>query len=401
MKSIKNVYKIGAGPSSSHTMGPERACLQLKEYYQEIGIESVKCNLYGSLALTGKGHLTDYIIEHTLAPIPTVVEFHMTKALPAHENGMELISTLKNGEVMTWTIYSIGGGDIIVEELAKENTNGDIYPHNTMNEISAYCIEKGINFYEYIMEFEPEVKEYMVAVLAVMQQAIQSGLEKEGALPGKLQLQRRAKKLYEMDSNDPEMVLSAYATAVNEENASGGTIVTSPTCGACGVLPAVLRYNREEYNLSDDKLIEGLMVAALFGNLVKNNASVSGAEAGCQAEVGTATAMAAAAIAHLKGHDIQTIEAAAEIAFEHQLGLTCDPVMGYVQLPCIQRNAMGAVKARLAAKLAAADPSLEMVDFDTIVRVMYETGKDMASGYRETSTGGIAKYFKKKEELDV
>ncbi|MGL5021073.1 MAG: L-serine ammonia-lyase, iron-sulfur-dependent, subunit alpha [Mycoplasmatales bacterium] len=399
MKSIKAVYKIGSGPSSSHTMGPEKACKDLINAYKNI--INVECNLYGSLALTGKGHLTDQIIISTLNPIPTNVHFFITKTLPRHENAMELIATLETGEIIKWIVYSIGGGDIIIDGLVDEQKPANIYPFNLMTDISNYCDGKNISYYDFVVQYEPEVLEYLKEVWVVMQNSIEEGIKAEGFLPGPLKVKRRAFLLNNGESFDRELILSSYAHAVNEQNASGGTIVTAPTCGACGVLPAVLRFYKEEFNLDDHKIIQALAVAGLFGNIVKTNASVSGAEAGCQAEVGTATAMAAAAITYLKGGTNQQIEAAAEIALEHQLGLTCDPIMGYVQIPCIQRNAIGATKARLSAKLALTDSELTVIDFDTVVKVMLETGKDMASSYRETSQGGLAKFYKMKAEKEA
>jgi L-serine dehydratase len=398
MKSIRNVYKIGSGPSSSHTMGPQNACVKFIEKYPNI--KEVTCELYGSLALTGKGHLTDYIIEKTFGSIPIKINFLMTKTLPKHENGMKLIATLDNSEVVEWNIYSIGGGDIEIDELGNNNTEEKIYLLDSMSEIRNYCAKNELSFFEYVMKFEPEVYDYMKEVWEVMDNAIIEGLKAEGVLPGPLKVKRRAAILSDGENYDRELILSSYAYAVSEQNSSGGIIVTAPTCGACGVMPSVLKFYKEEYNLSDEKIYEALIVAGLFGNVVKTNATVSGAEAGCQAEIGTATSMAAAAIMYIKNGTNEQIEAAAEIALEHQLGLTCDPILGYVQIPCIQRNAVGASKARLAAKLALKNSELSVIDFDTIVKVMYETGKDMASTYRETSTGGLAKFYKMKAELE-
>lgn len=398
MKSIRNVYKIGSGPSSSHTMGPQNACVKFIEMYPNI--KEVKCELYGSLALTGKGHLTDFIIEKTFAPMPIEIKFLMTKTLPKHENGMKLIATLDNDEIIEWHIYSIGGGDIEIDELGSDDIEEKIYLLDSMSEIRNYCTKNDLSFFEYVMKFEPEVYDYMKEVWAAMDNAITEGLKTEGVLPGPLKVKRRAGILNDGENYDRELILSSYAYAVSEQNSSGGIIVTAPTCGACGVMPSVLKFYQEEYNLSDDKICEALIVAGLFGNVVKTNATVSGAEAGCQAEIGTATSMAAAAIMYIKEGTNEQIEAAAEIALEHQLGLTCDPILGYVQIPCIQRNAVGASKARLAAKLALKNSELSVIDFDTIVKVMYETGKDMASSYRETSTGGLAKFYKMKAELE-
>ncbi len=393
MERLREIYKIGVGPSSSHTMGPQIAAERFKNEFPDL--VSVECILYGSLALTGVGHLTDYIVIETIKPLPINVTFKMTKQLPKHENGMELIGTLKSGEQVKWTIYSVGGGNIEIDEVpASVDLDKEVYPHSTMNAIRLYCLEHNITLLDYVNRFDKDASEYLVEVWNVMKNAINAGLEDEGTIPGKLQVKKRAKMLSNIDNkDDAELRISSYAYAVNEQNASGGIIVTAPTCGACGTLPAALRYMQEELKLEDNKIIDALKIAGLVGTIVKTNASISGAEAGCQAEVGTATSMAAAAITFLAGGNDQQIEAAAEIGMEHQLGLTCDPVLGYVQIPCIQRNAVGALKARIAAKLALEMAEHELVDFDTLVNVMYETGKDLSSKYRETAEGGLAKHY--------
>lgn len=389
MKSIIDVYKVGAGPSSSHTMGPENACKKFIEKYPEV--KEIKATLYGSLALTGKGHLTDWIIEKTCNERNVSVEISWKPdESVGHENSMTL-ECINCDTPIKWLIHSIGGGDIRIVDQDDEQDEEDVYPHNNMKEIIHYCETNDLTFVDYISKYDKEAMNHMKIVWEVMSQAIENGLSKDGILPGDLKVARRAKKLFEIAEEDT--LLSAYAYAVNEENSSGGTIVTAPTCGACGVIPAVLRYYKEKCNLSDEKLCEGLAVAGLFGAVVKKNASVSGAEAGCQAEVGTATAMAAAAIAWITDSTLRQIVASAEIGLEHQLGLTCDPVLGYVQIPCIQRNAVGASKARTAYNIALGVTDDEKVSFDTVVKVMYETGKDMKSEYRETALGGLAKYF--------
>lgn len=391
MLSIRDVFKIGAGPSSSHTMGPEQASIQFLETYPQLA--RVECTLYGSLALTGKGHLTDYIITKTFGDIP--VEFVWNNSPhKLHENTLSFCGFFENGEEVTWTVASIGGGDIKIAEMPDCNQQKDVYPHNNMTEISNYCQENDLTYFQYVIQYEPEIIEYLQQVWQVMTASINRGISKSGTIPGILQIKRRAQLLLESDST--HMRLEAYAYAVNEENASGGQIVTAPTCGACGTLPAVLKYYQDDLELTDAKVIEGLAVAGLFGAVVKKNATISGAEAGCQAEVGTATAMAAAAAAYLNNCDNRQIESAGEIGLEHQIGLTCDPVLGYVQVPCIQRNAVGASKAKTAFKIAQATGHEETVPFDTIVEVMYETGKDMAVEYRETSLKGLAKFYKNK-----
>lgn len=393
MECLREIYKIGVGPSSSHTMGPQIAAEKFKKEFPNL--VSVECILYGSLALTGVGHLTDQSVIDTIAPIPVNVTFKMTEQLPKHENGMELVGKLSTGEEVKWTIYSVGGGNIEIDEIDQEqNLDKEVFPHNTMNAIRKYCLENSMSLLEYVDHFDPDASVHLVDVWEVMKNAIAAGLASEGTIPGKLQVKKRAKLLSNIkQKDDPELKISSYAYAVNEENASGGIIVTAPTCGACGTLPAALKYMQEILNLSDEKIVDALKIAGLFGTVVKTNASISGAEAGCQAEVGTATSMAAAAITFLAGGNDQQIEAAAEIGMEHQLGLTCDPVLGYVQIPCIQRNAVGALKARIAAKLALEMAEHELVDFDTLVDVMYETGKDLSSKYRETAEGGLAKHY--------
>ncbi len=390
MKSQKDVFKIGAGPSSSHTMGPERASLMFKEKYPTL--KSVKCTLFGSLALTGKGHLTDWIIEKSLAPVPVEFVWNYTESNIGHENTMVFEGTLSDETIEKWTIYSIGGGDVEIAELETKEEDLDVYPHNNFTEISKYCEDNDMTYFDYVMKYEPGVIEHLTKVWEVMKHAIYRGIKTEGKIPGELGVTRRAKTLFESDSK--HMRLEAYAYAVNEENASGGQIVTAPTCGAAGVLPAILKYYQDDLDLFDEQIIEGLAVAGLLGAVVKHNATISGAEGGCQAEVGTATAMAAGAAAYLNGCNNRQIEAAAEIGLEHQIGLTCDPVLGFVQVPCIQRNAVGAGKAKTAFKIAQATAKDEQIYFDTIVDVMYETGKDMAAEYRETSLGGLAKLYK-------
>ncbi|WOO86825.1 L-serine ammonia-lyase, iron-sulfur-dependent, subunit alpha [Mollicutes bacterium LVI A0039] len=396
MKSQRDVFKIGAGPSSSHTMGPERASLMLKEAYPNLA--KVKCTLFGSLALTGKGHLTDWIIEKSLSPIPVEFVWNYTASNIGHENTMMFDAELADGTAIQWTIYSIGGGDVKIIGYDSTSEDLEVYPHNNFTEISEYCAEKEISYFDYVMEFEPEVLTHLTKVWDVMKSAIYRGVKTDGTIPGELGVKRRAKTLFESDSK--HMRLEAYAYAVNEENASGGQIVTAPTCGAAGVLPAILKYYQDDLDLFDEQVIEGLAVAGLLGAVVKHNATVSGAEGGCQAEVGTATAMAAGAAAYLNGCSNRQIEAAAEIGLEHQIGLTCDPVLGYVQVPCIQRNAVGASKAKTAFKIAQATAEEEQIYFDTIVEVMYETGKDMAAEYRETSLGGLAKLYKNRLKQD-
>lgn len=403
METIKTIFKIGSGPSSSHTMGPQK-CVKifLKE---NPSLVAYKVYLYGSLALTGTGHLTDRVIKETFGDIEGEVVFDLKTRELLHPNQLKIVGTMKDQTEVTMEAVSVGGGNINRVEngqimLGEEKE--EVYKHSTFKEISRYCDQHNITIIEYIKEHESEdLIPYLKEVYKVMNASIERGIHTTGLLPGKLKVHRRANKLYENyvdGSGDKSVLLSAYAYAVNEENAAGGKIVTAPTCGASGVLPAVLKYYQTLYLKEEKRIIEALMIAGLIGTIVRHNASISGAEAGCQAEVGTATAMGAAAIMYLIDPKVENlkIEAAAEIGLTHQLGLTCDPVLGYVQIPCIQRNPIGANKALLSAKLAKQLLEDEVVDFDAIVEVMYQTGIDMKSEYRETSTGGIAKFYRDK-----
>ncbi len=404
MESIKTIFKIGSGPSSSHTMGPE---LAVKEFKKLFDVDQYEVELYGSLALTGKGHLTDYIIKETFKPIEGKVIFDLKKDDLVHPNQMKIKGYKKGELIAEYEIASVGGGNIVQlidgqMSSVKEDDSLDVYEHSKLSDIIDYCENNNISLIQYILDREGEdLKDYLQEIYEVMKGAINRGINTKGIIPGKLNLIRRASNLYESYKDDPkekEILLSSYAYAVNEENASGGKIVTAPTCGACGVLPSLLKYYQDNHNIEEEKIIEALMIAGLIGTITRENATISGAEGGCQAEVGTATAMGAAAIMYLMDNNapLRKINAAAEIGLGHQLGLTCDPVLGYVQIPCIQRNPMGANKALVAAKLADKTLDEELVDFDSIVEVMYQTGKDLKSEYRETSTGGIAKFYKGK-----
>jgi len=396
MESIKQLYKIGYGPSSSHTMGPQKAIQFFLEKFPAT--RSLQVTLYDSLALTGKGHLTDYIIEKTSHPLPVEIIWKPLEQIEKHPNTMDVVG-FNNSNVATDIVrfFSVGGGNIEIEGMSAED-NEQCYPHNYFTDISKYCSKNALSLLDYINKFDPDIDSYLREIWQAMDAAIARGIKTSGTLAGSLHLPRKAQILYE--SGKPELRLAAFAYAVNEENASAsGLIVTAPTCGACGTLPAVLRFYKEQKQLSEQEIIDALKIAGLIGTIIKTNASISGAVAGCQAEVGSATSMAAAAIAQLNGENITIIEAAAEIAMEHQLGLTCDPVDGYVQIPCIQRNAVAAQKAVTAYELATTIGSTETVSFDTIVHVMYETGRDLPFAYRETSKGGLAIHYKKKTPI--
>lgn len=396
MKSLKELYKIGNGPSSSHTMGPKKAALLLKEKYPEADL--YKIILYGSLAYTGKGHLTDKIILKALEKNNVEIVFNKEVKELKHPNTMDLMAYKNKEELGRFTAYSVGGGSIQIEgELLKKEKN--IYKLTTFTEIKKYCIKNEISLLEYVILQEgKEIIEYLNIVWKTMKKTLEEGLETEGIIPGKLKISKKAKSLYNtVTKENSELkrirLLTAYAYATSEQNASGEIIVTAPTCGASGVLPAVLYYLYKQENISEKSIIEGLAVAGLIGNLVKENASISGAECGCQAEIGTACSMAAAAYAYIKGYNINIIECAAEIAMEHHLGLTCDPIYGYVQIPCIERNAVAAVRAIDSANMASFLYKDSKISFDLVIETMYETGKDLGSHYKETSKGGLAKKY--------
>ena len=398
MESMRELFKIGVGPSSSPTMGPPGAALKISEMYPEATHFHV--DLHGSLALTGKGHLTDYIIEKTFAPKPVQFSFK-SEELPFHPNGMIVHVYKDDVEMKTVEVYSIGGGSILFKgDLAQEPVQ--VYQQNTMKEILDYVDVHGISLYDYVLENEGEDFDHFLSdILEAMFESVENGLKKEGVIQGKLKLKRVAKSMFQQAQNtrreaDRErLFISSYAYAVSEENADGGQIVTAPTCGASGIMPAILYYCYKQLHIEKKDLIKALAIGGLFGNVVKTNGTISGADGGCQAEVGTACAMAAATMAWIYELNNSLIEYAAEMGLEHNLGLTCDPVGGYVQIPCIERNGYGSLRALDAAMLAKQLGYLRKnkVSFDTIVKVMKETGKDLSSDYKETSLGGLAKEF--------
>ena len=399
MESIKELYRIGIGPSSSHTMGPQAAAIQYQERHPEA--KAFDITLYGSLAATGKGHMTDIAILRVLEPQGDVtIHWEPATFLPFHPNGMKFAVRQPDGSLFDeWIVYSIGGGAITDSEIPeKDATDGtQLYPLNTMKEIMAWCQETGHAFWEYVEQCEgPEIWEYLREIWRVMQEAVVRGINHEGILPGPLGLQRKAPIYYTKAKGYKAHLQSsglvyAYALAVSEENASGGLIVTAPTCGSCGVLPAVLYHLGSNHAFSEERILHALATAGLIGNLVKHNASISGANVGCQGEVGTACAMASAAACQLFGGSVSQIEYAAEMGLEHHLGMTCDPVCGLVQIPCIERNAFAAARALDANFYASLSDGQHRVSFDRIVRVMKQTGKDLPSLYKETAEGGLAK----------
>lgn len=398
MQSLRELYKIGKGPSSSHTMGPERAAQDFFSLCANAA--KYRAVLYGSLARTGKGHLTDKAIQDVFAPHEIEVQCDCSKANLLHPNTLEFFAYNKSGELLLKKTYlSVGGGTVCTpEENPKESDS--VYPFRNFEEIRHYCNIECCSLDEVVFRFEGnDIKNYLKKIWLTMKETIRTGLQKEGELPGDLHVKRKAPTLShpvpsEETTEREKRTICSFAFATAEENASGGTIVTAPTCGSSGVLPAVLMYLAEKYKLSEDTIISALAVAGIIGNIVKTNASVSGAEAGCQAEIGTATAMAAAAACRVTGYTLEETEYAAEIALEHQLGLTCDPVHGYVQIPCIERNAVAAMRALDSAELAHVLAGTRKISFDLIVKTMYETGKDLSERYRETSEGGLAAQFK-------
>ena len=400
MKSIREIFRIGNGPSSSHTMGPRFAAEEfLSKHLNAKGFEVV---LYGSLAATGKGHMTDVAIYETLSKtdMPVKIIWKPDIFLPYHPNGMTFRALNEAGiPIDEWTVYSVGGG-AIEEEGKPREIHSEIYEKQNMSEILEYCETTGRCYWEYVEQREgKEIWTYLAQVWETMKAAVERGLSTEGRLPGPLNLRRKATTYFVKaegykDNLRTRGLVFAYALAVSEENASGGLIVTAPTCGSCGVLPAVLYHIWKSRHYGDRQILRALATAGLFGNTVKQNASISGAEVGCQGEVGVACAMAAAAACQLFGGSPSQIEYAAEMGLEHHLGMTCDPVCGLVQIPCIERNAYAAARALDANIYASFTDGTHRVSFDKLVQVMKETGHDIPSLYKETSTGGLAKDYK-------
>lgn len=391
MDTLRELYKIGNGPSSSHTMGPRKAALIFLN--KNKNADKFKVELYGSLAATGKGHLTDYIIKKTLGDEKTIVEFKPEIEIDYHPNGMKFYAFQNNNIIDEWLVFSVGGGEIKnINEQRSNNCN--VYKHQNMKEILSYCETKNITFYDYIIESEGKsIYTYGEQILDVMFNTVKRGLVATGKLPGDLNINRRANSFYNqyLKTKDVTTLAFASALATSEENASGGEMVTAPTCGASGIVPGVLYTLYESKNYKKNILVEALLVGGLIGNIVKNTGSISGAEVGCQGEVGVACAMAAAALAYIFDGTNKQIEYAAEIALEHHLGLTCDPVKGYVQIPCIERNAMSCKRAMDCAQFALLTDGNHFIKLDDAIKTMVETGKDLQSKYRETSEGGLAK----------
>lgn len=401
MQSIRELYKIGYGPSSSHTIGPVRAA----DFFQQKNPNAkyFRVTLYGSLAATGRGHNTDLALKKALLPRDVEIVWNAEKELPLHPNGL-LFEALDEDDKVNdeWTVYSIGGGDLRDDSGILNNEK--IYQHKFLSDILKWCNDRGKTFWEYVEDNEgEEIWDFLKEVWTIMKDTITNGLDNEGVLPGEIRLPRKANTYFMKSQNSrgamqDQGLLFSFALAVSEENAAGGKIVTAPTCGSSGVLPAMLFYLQREEHINESKILRALATAGLIGNVVKRNASISGAEVGCQGEIGTACAMAAGAAAQIMGGSLRQIEYAAEMGFEHNLGLTCDPVLGYVQIPCIERNAIAVGKALECAVYALFSDGGHKISFDDAVQTMEETGRDIQSAYRETGIGGLAKTWRPFQE---
>lgn len=400
MDTIKHLFRVGYGPSSSHTMGPKNAA----EHFlaKNPTANRFVVTLYGSLAATGRGHMTDQAILDVLGADRTSIIWQPEVVLPYHPNGMEFESFDESGTVLDdWTVYSVGGGRIDDKgDRIPPETVSNVYPHRNMDEIQRHLYATGMNFWEYVEECEgSDIWDYLREVWQVMSDAVDRGVREEGVIPGGLGITRKANLYFRRsqltrDGFIHSTPMTAFALAVSEENATGGKIVTAPTCGSCGVVPAVLRYFQKKMDITEDNILRALATAGVFGNVVKHCGSISGAEAGCQAEIGVACAMAAAAASYFYSGTSRQIEYAAESGLEHHLGLTCDPVAGLVQVPCIERNAAAANAALFAAQFVMFSDGSHRLSFDDVVSAMMHTGLDMPSLYRETSEGGLAKVFR-------
>ena len=397
MKTLRELYRVGVGPSSSHTMAPRAAALRFAREYSEAG--SYRVSLYGSLAATGKGHLTDVAIREAMAEHPVEIEWKPDKELPLHTNGMLFEAFDSMGSCIgTMEDYSIGGGALLSDHKESE----EAYPEKNLAEVFDVCERDGLSFWEYVYLREGEdIRDHLAEVWQTMQASVERGIACDGVLPGGLNLPRKAKSFYRMSkmlasSLQEDAMLSSYAYAVAEENASGGLIATAPTCGGCGAVPATLYHLKDKLGASESDVLNAIATAGLFGNLAKSNASISGAYVGCQGEVGVGCAMAAAAAAQLLGGTPRQIEYAAEMGLEHHLGLTCDPVMGLVQIPCIERNAHAALRAIDCAHFGILSDGTHTISYDDVVDVLLETGKSLSTDFKETSSGGLARIYKKR-----
>ena len=403
MKSIRDIYKIGKGPSSSHTMGPERAARLFLSRYPQA--DRFQVTLYGSLSKTGVGHGTDRVLRDTLGQSRTEVVFSRENLMELHPNTMDFTAFQNNRKIGNLRVESVGGGDIRIPGEPERTEAEEVYIEHSFAEIADFCKWRYIDTLSEYVELNEgeEIWEFLGVVWQTMKQAIAEGLSRDGVLPGGLNVQRKAKYLYTQIPDDKIPALkefqhiAAYAYAVAELNADNGTVVTAPTCGACGVLPAVLKYAQDTKGFSDQEICRALATAGIIGNLTKTNASISGAECGCQAEIGTACSMAAAALAELYGQNLDQVEYAAEVAMEHHLGLTCDPICGLVQIPCIERNAVAAVRAMNACNLSYFLTGSRNISYDMVCRAMKETGIHLDHRFRETSEGGLAKLYQRRQ----
>lgn len=404
MQSLQHLYRYGMGPSSSHTIGPRSAALRFRERTPEAN--AYRVTLYGSLSMTGRGHLTDKAILSALEPAPCTIVWS-EQSLDFHPNGMRFEALTAGGSTsQAWTVFSVGGGELR-EEGEKNGEYPSIYRQHSMAMILHWAAKTGKPLWQLVAETEPHgfMTDFLPDIWERMQVSIDQGLNREGVLQGGLNLPRKARdilvkarRLKETEARTG--ILSGYALAVAEENADGGFVVTAPTCGSCGVVPSVLYYLSYEKGHSNRSIVNALATAGLIGNLAKTNGSISGAEVGCQGEIGVACAMAAAAAAQILGGSAAQIEYAAEMALEHHLGLTCDPVMGLVQVPCIERNAFAAVRAMACAEYALLTDGRHLISFDKVVKTMRKTGQDILSLYRETSLGGLARIFFDHQDAD-
>lgn len=395
MESIKEIYRIGNGPSSSHTMGPKKAAEAFYQRYPQA--HHFKVSLYGSLAATGRGHLTDKALENAIGSDKLQIQWHPDIFLPQHPNGLKFEALDPQNKLLgEWTVFSVGGGKIT--DFTSETPTIHTFPHNNMSEILEWTRVNGRSFWEYVEIHEgKEIMDYLAEVWKIMIDSIKRGIEEEGTLPGGLNFKRKASSYFvkakgSTGSLHSKTLIFSYALAVAEENAAGGQMVTAPTCGSCGVMPAVLYRLKNSYDFSDKKILKALATGGLIGAIVKQNASISGAEVGCQGEIGTACAMASAAATQLLGGTPNQMEYAAEMGIEHHLGLTCDPIAGLVQVPCIERNAFAAERALNTATFALLSDGNHLISFDKIVQTMKQTGHDLPSIYKETSEGGMAIY---------
>ncbi len=404
MKSIREIYKTGKGPSSSHTMGPERAAKLFMGRYPQA--DAFRVTLYGSLSKTGVGHGTDRVLRQVLSPLPTEIVFSDEVLPDSHPNTMDFIALRGGEETGSLRVESVGGGDIRIPGRKEKEEAEEVYIEHSFAEIADFCKWRYITtLSEYVeMNEGPEIWDFLQQIWRAMRSEVEEGLEATGILPGGLGVQRKAKYLYERQHAQeiPQVrelqLVCAYAFAVSEQNADNGTIVTAPTCGACGVLPAVLKYAQETKHFSDEEICRGLAAAGIIGNLTKSNASISGAECGCQAEIGTACSMAAAALAELYKQNLDQVEYAAEVAMEHHLGLTCDPICGLVQIPCIERNAVAAMRAMNACNLSYFLTGSRNISYDMVCRAMRETGVNLDHRFRETSEGGLARLYNRRKK---